>query len=93
MENFIKADTVKSKNDTINNMKVERFITKFNVTIRHGGNESGDGSYNLNDTLDKIPTLNDNEFDLTIGLALQQGWVLTRFDDKHHSVTYKMVKR
>jgi hypothetical protein len=71
---------------------VDKFILKFNSQISKGI-EHDYNTYILNDILDKIPTLNDVEFDYAIGLAMQQGWILERFDDEHYSVSYKMVKR
>ena len=93
MTNFVKAETVKTKLEKIDSDKVEKFINKFNAVIKKGDEENGDGSFSLNNGLDKIPTLNSNEFDYAVGLALQQGWILTQFDDNYQTTSYKMQKR
>lgn len=90
---FIKAEDVKTTKEKIDTDKVDKFISKFNAVIKKGDEENGDGSFSLNNTLDKIPTLNSNEFDYAVGLALQQGWILTQFDDNYQSISYRMAKR
>jgi len=91
MKEFIDAKNVKLKKEKVNYETVDDFITQFNGIISMGA-ESGDGSFHLNNGIDKIPTLNDSEFEFAEKQANEKGWRLTRFDDNYQSITYKMVK-
>lgn len=91
MKEFIDARNVKLKKEKVNYETIDKFITYFNGIISAGA-ESGDGSFYLNNGIDKIPTLNDSEFEYAVKQALEKGWRLTRYDDNYTSTTYKMVK-
>lgn len=93
MKTFVKASEIKMRKEKIDKYRVDKFIEKFNRSIIHDSEcESGDSSFTINDLLDKVPTLNDNEFECAVELAKEQGWKLTRSDDNYQSVTYKMQK-
>jgi len=90
MINFVNAESVKTKLGKIDTNKVEIFIKKFNSVIVKGIDKNSDGSFTLNDGIDKIPTLNNLEFDYARKLAAEQGWVLTTFKDNYQTTSYKI---
>lgn len=94
MKTFINASTVKLKEEKTNEKKLNIFIGMFNNVIESEKEEyeNGDGSFSMNSSLDKIPILNDNEFELAVKLAKEQGWELTLYIDNHQSTTYKNEK-
>jgi hypothetical protein len=68
----------------INKSKVKRFIEKFNEQIQKN-------EYTLNDALDGYEEeLNDLEFELAKNQADRNGYILTKIDDEHNSITYKL---
>ena len=79
MRKFINSSDVKTKKEKIDKEKIEKFIDKFNWFIRKG-EDSGDGSISMNNGLDKIPTLNDNEFKYTVKLAKKEGLKLINYE-------------
>ena len=91
METFLKSSEIKSRKTTLDESKIETFIKKFNNRIK-SGKENADGSFSLNTTLAKIPTLNNVEFDRVSDLANRAGWLLKRTDDNHNSTTYTMTR-
>jgi hypothetical protein len=89
--NFLKAKTLKNRKEKMDIEKVNKFISKFNTKIQ--SRDYDEESYLMNNIIDKIPTLNITEFDYSRGLAMQQGWILSQFDDNYQTITYKMKKR
>ena len=69
---------------TANKSKVDRFIKRFNKEIEKG-------EFTLNDGLDEgVEDLNDVEFALAQEQAESNGYTLTKFDDEHQTVTFKL---
>lgn len=93
MENFIKPKDVKKIKEKLDSSKCDLFIKKFNLKLNGKNNTDGNGAIHLNNALDDVPTLNDNEFDYCVGLAMQQGWILSRYDDNYQTTSYKIIPR
>src|SRR5437588_13109762 len=92
IETFISSSSAKLKKEKVDEKRVDAFITKFNYILRNGI-EDGDESFTANTSLNKIPTLNDVEFELVAIRADEQGWSLTQFEDNYQTITYKMEKK
>lgn len=93
MKEFIQAKNAKLPKEKVDEKKVDRFIECFNKAIAKADPEETDGNtYYLNDGLDKIPTLNDAEFQTAANKAKKAGWKLTQADDNYQSTTYTMIK-
>lgn len=93
MTTFIKSSSVKTKSEKINKTKIDTFISKFNKYIKKGGDsKTDDDAFRLNDILDKMPSLNNSEFEHAVLLAKQAGWKLTQHPDNYQSTTYTMTK-
>ena len=82
---FTKSSEVKVGDEAIDEYNVGDFIRIFNHSIKHK-------RFSLNNGLDKIPTLNDNEFKLAQKIAKEDGWCLTRIDDNYNTTSYKIEK-
>lgn len=93
MENFIKPKDVKKIKEKLDSDKCYLFIKKFNSKINNEKHHDGLGAIHLNNALDDIPTLNDNEFDYCVGLAMQQGWILSRYNDNYQTISYEIIAR
>lgn len=89
METFIPAQP-----DPPNIHKVEKLIRKFNalITARLSGVSDETGGYSLNTTLDNVPELTGEEFDIASREATAQGYSLGEHADEHNSTTYTLNK-
>ena len=91
MKTFITASKVKSIDVKVDERIMDRFINSFNSLLLIG-RENKDGSYTLSTRVEKMPTLNENEFALAVKLAKEKGWNLTKADDPMVDLEYKMTK-
>lgn len=89
METFIPAQA-----DTPNVSKVEKLIKKFNkkIRLRLTGVSEKTGAYLINTTLDDVPELTDEEFEIASREATAQGYSLQKHDDNYNSITYTLNK-
>ena len=91
METFIKSSTVKSKKEKVDKAKIEKFIQKFNAAIKKGEMDFTD-TFVLNNSLDKVPTLNDAELEFAAKMAEKEGWDLRQAEDNYQSTSYYLKK-
>jgi hypothetical protein len=94
MKTFVNASKVKPKKNSIDPEKLDFFIDKFNKYIKKGGfyKDKSSDVFHLNNSLDKVPTLNKTEFERAKKLAQKQGWELTQDNDNYQTITYRMEK-
>ena len=85
MTTFISASEVLPKSEKRRPEKIEAFISAFNKAIKKG-------EFAVNESLDKLPILNNKEFFYCVEQARLQGWKLTRFDDNYQTLSYKVDK-
>ena len=92
MINFIPASQTNKPTVPESTDRTDKFINMFNSCITSTTHPQPDGPFYLNDGLDKIPFLDSNEFLYLRGLAKEQGWSLTRYNDNYQTITYKMKR-
>lgn len=90
MVKFIDASTVKSKEDKLNQGKVDLLIATLNGKIKEESEE--EDSFTVNTGLDNISILTVPEFEEAKKEALNSGWSLTVKPDNYQSYSYKITK-
>jgi hypothetical protein len=85
MKQFIKPSTFKERKKRPDKTKVDEFIEKFNKLIKKGELEA-------NDVLNKLPYLNESEFNLAVAIARENGWQLTQFEDNYNTTSYQLTE-
>ncbi len=83
MKHFSKPNKAKIN---INLSKIDQFIEIFNRAIKAYANTS----YSKNSSLDNIPILSNEEFEIAKERANVDGFLLTVIDDNYQSKTYKL---
>jgi hypothetical protein len=93
MTTFIKADSVKTTKEKINEGRVNDFIEAFNNYIKRGRRTKRvSDNFSLNNILDDLPMINNSEFECAVKLANEAGWVLTKYSDNYQTTSFKMSK-
>jgi hypothetical protein len=85
MKKFVKASTVKEKEERINKKRLEKFILMTNAHLTKG-------NFSMNTSLQGIPYLSKAEFDAAVKEAAKAGWNLTQYEDNYNITTYKFEK-
>ena len=82
---FLNADNFKGT-EQLYQARVNMFMDLFNKKLVAN-------SRYLNTRIDNFGNLSDKEFKMAQLQALKDGWELTKFNDVHESITYKLTNK